>query len=94
MKTSSYVGVSRSGNKWIGRIYVDNVLHYLGAFNCEREAAQAYDHVVDSYQLSRTKNFGSPEVFQNTTSQKNEWSSTPNLNDWASCSLSIARNEW
>jgi hypothetical protein len=49
-KTSKYIGVhlNKSG-KWIGQIKIDGDLLYLGSYNTEEEAAEAYKKALTRY---------------------------------------------
>jgi hypothetical protein len=43
-------GVEKRGNKWIARIRIDGVIHYLGTFNTISAAAAAYEHTARKVQ--------------------------------------------
>lgn len=49
-KTSKYIGVSwiKSRNKWNSQIVLNKKLNYLGAFNTEEEASEAYQNALKS----------------------------------------------
>lgn len=39
---SKFVGVSKSGSRWMARMHIDGKSVYLGTFDCEKEAGEAY----------------------------------------------------
>jgi len=40
---SKYKGVTKKGKRWVASIRIDGVLHHLGYFDRDRDAAKAYD---------------------------------------------------
>jgi hypothetical protein len=41
--TSGFKGVSRKKNRWLAQIWINNVIHRLGAYDTPEDAARAYD---------------------------------------------------
>lgn len=59
--TSAYKGVCKvKGGKWMAAVRHEGVLHYLGRFTSERDAAIAYN--------KRAAELFGPDAFQNTVS--------------------------
>lgn len=46
---SEYKGVSKSGNKWISRIQVNGKSIYLGMFDCQIKASEAYKNAANTH---------------------------------------------
>jgi len=55
----NYDGVTWDGRtrKWIARINVEGVVHELGSFHSEVDAARVYDIYVDDHRLDNVRNF-------------------------------------
>lgn len=55
----NYDGVTWDGRtrKWIARINVEGVVHELGSFHSEVDAARVYDIYVDDHHLDNVRNF-------------------------------------
>ena len=53
--TSKYIGVFKYGKRWRSEIGINNTKNYLGTFNTEIEASQAYQKELTKLINARTK---------------------------------------
>lgn len=56
MPTSKYIGVRAERNRWRADIQINKRKHFLGYFNSEIAAAQAYNNAIILHKLDRRLN--------------------------------------
>lgn len=56
MPTSKYIGVRAERNKWRADIQINRRKKFLGYYDTEIAAAQAYNNAIAQYKLNRKPN--------------------------------------
>ena len=55
IRRSKFRGVSRNGNKWQALIMINRKKNFIGNFNSEEEAANAYDEYAMKYHKNKAR---------------------------------------